>query len=149
MKKKIKYLDGYMTVEASFLFPVMFLILMLLIYWGFYCYDKSVSIQCCYLAALRGSNQWQMSNEQVESFVKEQLETLTEETLLYMKKEEMYVNATLVEVKAGISGKMDILFSKLRGDGMKEWITESEKNAYQLKPTSFIRKYRILGGDIK
>ena len=67
MKKKIEDLDGYLTVEASFLFPVMFMILILLIYWGFYCYDKSVSIQCSYLAALRGSNQWQMSNEQVES----------------------------------------------------------------------------------
>lgn len=145
MKKKIEDLDGYLTVEASFLFPVMFMILILLIYWGFYCYDKSVSIQCSYLAALRGSNQWQMSNEQVESFVNEQLETLTEETLLYMKKEQIYVNAGLVEVKAGVSGKLDILFSKLRGDNMKEWFIKSEKSAYQLKPTSFIRRYRIWG----
>ena len=143
--KKRKYYDGYLTVEATFLFPVMFMILLLLIYWGFFCYDKSVSIQCCYLAALRGSNQWEMNDERTEAYALEQLESLTDETLLFMKKGDVYADVGLLEIKAGIKGKMDILFSGLRGDSMNEWLTESEKKAYRLKPASFIRKYRIFG----
>ena len=144
MKKKKKYYDGYLTIEASFIIPAVLMILLLLLYWGFYCYDKSVSVQCSYIAALRGSNQWELSDGQIEAYTLEQLEKLTGETLLYLKTEESYVDVGILEIKAGVKGGMDILFSKLRGDTMERWDTESEKKAYRLKPASYIRTYRIL-----
>lgn len=144
MKKKRKYYDGYLTIEASFLIPAVLMILLLLLYWGFYCYDKSVSVQCSYIAALRGSNQWELSDGQLETYTLEQLEKLTGETLLYLKTEKTYADVEILEIKAGVEGGMDILFSKLRGDTMERWDTESEKKAYRLKPASYIRKYRIL-----
>ena len=145
MKKRKEYYDGYLTVEASFLVPLVFMILLLLIYWGFYCYDKSVSIQCSYLAALRGSNQWQMSDAEQEKFTLEQLKKLTGETQLFLKEQDIYVDAGLAEMKTGVLGSMDILFTALRGNDGEKWMVESEKKAYRLKPASFIRRYRLLG----
>lgn len=144
MKKK-RFYEGYLTVEASFLIPVTFMILMLLIYWGFYCYDKCVSVQCSYIAALRGSNQWEMSESQKEQYTMEQLEKLTQETILYVKTTDLHVDTSLTEIRAGVSGGINILASV---DGKRKtdrWNMESEKKAYNLKPTSYIRVFRIFG----
>lgn len=125
--------------------PAAVMIVLLLLYWGFFCYDKSVSIQCSYLAALRTSNEWELTTAESKQRALEILEELTEETFLYTKKGEVYTEAGLTSIEAGVSGKIDILFSKLRGDDMTQWQLDSTKSAYRLKPTSYIRKYQLLG----
>lgn len=144
MKKKIYY-DAYLTVEASFIIPAAVMILLLLMYWGFFCYDKSVSIQCSYLAALRTSNDWGLTTTEAEEMAAEELDKLTGETFLYLKKGDMAVKAGLVSIETEVSGKIEILFSKLRGDTMTHWLIDSKKSAYRLKPSSYIRKYQLLG----
>lgn len=144
MKKRVYY-DAYLTVEATFIVPLAVMILLLLVYWGFFCYDKSVSVQCSYLAVLRASNEWELTAAESEQVALEELDKLTEETFLFVKKGDMSANADLMSIKAGVSGKMDILFSQLRGDNMTQWLMDSKKGAYRLKPSSYIRKYRLLG----
>ena len=144
MKKKVYY-DAYMTVEATFVVPAAVMILVLLLYWGFFCYDKSVSVQCSYLAALRTSNEWELTMSESEQMALEELDGLTEETFLFVKKGEMTADAGLLSIEAGVSGKMNILFSALRGDGMPHWLMNSRKSAYRIKPSSYIRKYRLAG----
>lgn len=144
MKKKVYY-DAYMTVEATFIVPAAVMIIVLLLYWGFFCYDKSVSVQCSYLAALRTSNEWELTMSESEQMALEELDGLTEETFLFAKKGEMTADAGLLSIEAGVSGKMDILFSALRGDGMTHWLMNSRKSAYRIKPSSYIRKYRLAG----
>ncbi len=145
IKEKKIYLGGYLTIEASFIMPMVFILLLFLIYWGFYCYDKSVSIQCSYLAALRGSNEWELSNAEVEQYTKQQLEVLTKESLLYLEAEEVCANAGLLHLEAGIKGGIKVPFLSYRAGAKESWMIEEEKTAYQLKPASFIRKYRIIG----
>lgn len=144
MKKKVYY-DGYMTVEATFIVPAAVMILVLLLYWGFFCYDKSVSIQCSYLAALRTSNEWGLTITEAEQLAMEELDEMTEERFLFVKRGEIAIDAGLLSIEAGVNGKMDILFSTLRGDGMNHWLMNSRKSAYRLKPSSYIRKYRLAG----
>lgn len=97
MKGRKKYMDGYLTVEASFLVPMAFILLWVVIYWGFFFYDTSVSVQCGYISALRGSNQWQLSYDGQREYAHGQLESLIEETLLFMdpEKVELYENISL------------------------------------------------------
>ena len=140
-----KFYDGYMTVEASFIVPAAVMILVLLLYWGFFCYDKSVSVQCSYLAALRASNEWDLTVSQAERMAKEELEKLTDQTFLFINRENMSAQAGLLNIETGISGKMEILFSKLRDDDMKNWLMDSSKSASRLKPSSYIRKYQLMG----
>ncbi|MBO5485407.1 MAG: hypothetical protein J5988_00540 [Eubacterium sp.] len=144
MKKKVYY-DGYMTVEATFIVPAAIMILVLLLYWGFFCYDKSVSIQCSYLAALRTSNEWGLTITEAEQLAMEELDEMTEERFLFVKRGEIAIDAGLLSIEAGVNGKMDILFSTLRGDDMNHWLMNSRKSAYRLKPSSYIRKYRLAG----
>ncbi len=144
MKKKVYY-DAYMTVEATFIVPAAVMILVLLLYWGFFCYDKSVSVQCSYLAALRTSNEWEMTITEAEQMAMEELEEMTEERFLFMKRGDKTVDAGLLSIEAGVDGKMGILFSTLRGDDMTHWIMNSKKSAYRLKPSSYIRRYRLAG----
>jgi len=144
MKKKVYY-DGYMTVEATFIVPAAIMILVLLLYWGFFCYDKSVSIQCSYLAALRTSNEWGLTITEAEQLAMEELDEMTEERCLFLKRGEIAIDAGLLSIEAGVNGKMDILFSTLRGDDMNHWQMNSRKSAYRLKPSSYIRKYRLAG----
>ena len=143
--KKRSYYDGYMTVEASFIVPLAVMILLLLLYWGFFCYDKTVSIQCSYLAALRTSNQWGLTTAAAEQVALEELEQLTEERFLFIKKGDLLTKAGILNIEASVSGKMDILFSKIWGDDMTEWQLDSKKSASRLKPSSYIRKYRFVG----
>ena len=137
MKKKVYY-DAYMTVEAKFVVPTAVMILLLLLYWGFFCYDKSVSVQCSYLAALRASNEWELTMAESEQKALEELNLLTEETLLFLKKGDMTADAGILSIESGVSGKMG-------GDDMTHWLVNGKKSAYRLKPSSYIRKYGLAG----
>lgn len=50
-----KKLKGYMTVEATYIVPIVLVIYMMFIMCGFYLYDRCVISQDNYLIALRGS----------------------------------------------------------------------------------------------
>lgn len=143
VKKDKKYCDGYLTVEASFIVPILFGIMLFLISWGFYCYDKSVSVQCSYLASLRASNQWEIRNGEKEALAMEELEKLTAQTMLYIKPEKTYAKAGLLEIRTGITGGFSIGGTEKKGS--RKWMIQSEEKAYLLNPTSFIRRYRIFG----
>ena len=125
--------------------PMAVIILLLLVYWGLFCYDKSVSIQSSYLTALRTSNEWNLTNTEAKQKGLETLEELTEETFLFTEKEKLYVEVGLTDIEVGVSGKKNIPFSGLREGNLKQWNLDSMKKAYRLKPTSYIRKYRLLG----
>jgi len=148
MNKKEIYYDAYFTVEASYIMPVAIMILLLTIYWGFFCYDKSVSIQCSYLAALRTSNEWKLTIAESERMALEILEDLTDKTILYTRKGELYVDVGVTRIEAGVNGKLNTLFSGLGGINTIQWKLDSKKSAYRLKPSSYIRKYRLLGNAI-
>ena len=91
MKKKMY--DAFMTIEASFVIPMSFLLMILLLYIGFFCYEKSISVQCCYLAALRGSNEWNLSGSGLENYVDDMMKQLVEEKYL-VRTEQAYKIAT-------------------------------------------------------
>lgn len=144
MKKRKKYYEGYLTVEATFIIPLAIIIIALLLYWGFYCYDKSISVQCSYLAVLRGSNEWERTNGELEKLVTQNLDKLIDEVILYTEMEERKVEVGLMSIEADVRGGMDIFISELRGDTTTRWELSSRKRAYRLKPSSYIRKHQLL-----
>lgn len=50
-----KSLKGYMTVEASYVMPIVIFLYLLIIFCGFFLYNRCVMSQNNYLLALRGS----------------------------------------------------------------------------------------------
>ena len=54
-REKQHALNAYMTLEASFIIPFVFICFILIILYTFYLYNHMVVYQSCYLSALRGS----------------------------------------------------------------------------------------------
>lgn len=142
MKKK--YYDAYFTVEASFIVPLAFLLIILLLHFGFFCYEKSISVQCSYLAALRGSNEWELSGDELEQYVSRTLDQLLEEKHLYQIEEAKKITSNVVSITVSVDEHIKVPFSKARGDNITGWDINSKKSAARNKPSSYIRKYRLL-----
>jgi len=147
MKKSWKYYDAYFTVEASFIVPLTFLLIILMLYLGFFCYEKSISVQCCYLAALRGSNEWELSGKEFDQYVSQTLDELLEEKHLYRIEKEKNITAGIMSVEVSIDEHMSVPFSRARGDDVDGWDMNSKKTAIRNKPASYIRKYQLLKED--
>lgn len=96
MKKINKKYDAYFTVEASFIVPMVFLLIILTIQYGLICYEKSVSVQCRYLAGLRASNEWELSGAGLEEFAKDEMVKLLEQRNLYPIKNEIQSEELLI-----------------------------------------------------
>ncbi len=62
MKLK-KRLNGYMTVEASLIMPMVLYICILIICLGFFLYDRCILEQDCYRIALHGSSHYKDDNQ--------------------------------------------------------------------------------------
>lgn len=141
---KITVYDGYFTVEASYIIPIAFLLIILLLYFGFFCYEKSISVQCCYLAALRGSNEWELSGGELEQYVNQIMRQLLEEKQLYEIDKEYQVDTGAAGVTVSIEENIDMPFLKVSGDDISNWSINSEKNAIRNKPSTYVRRYQML-----
>lgn len=75
--KKYK-LEGYMTVEASFIIPLVFICFIIIILYTFFLYNHLVVYQSCYLSALRGSQLKNATNDAVKTCVDTQAAKLLE-----------------------------------------------------------------------
>ena len=101
MKKMNKEYDAYFTVEASLIVPMVFLLIIVTIQYGFFCYEKSVSVQCSYLAALRASNEWELSGEKLKEFAQKEMDVLLEQRNLYRTKGEIRTEEMSMEIQTG------------------------------------------------
>ena len=142
MKKR--YYDAYFTVEATYIVPMVFLLIVLMIQYGFFCYEKSISVQCCYLAALRVSNEWELSGKELEKHAMDEAEKLLEERGIYPVTREIESVATLAGLEVEAKGHMEVLFSLIRGDSVNEWEIDSLKRAGRTIPSEYIRRYHMI-----
>ena len=76
--------NGYFTVEASLLFPMVLLFTVMMIFLGFYSYDRCVLEQSAYEAALRGTGNHIKSAQEAYEEAYEAAGRLVEEKLFAM-----------------------------------------------------------------
>lgn len=139
-KNQVFVYEGYLTIEASLVIPVAVMILVQLLFYGFYCYDKSVSVQCCYLAGLRASNEWELTNTQMEQAAYKNAVELAEEKFLFIKPKEQKAEVFMTNVKVELKGSLRVLFVDLAKMKDSDWGIDSQKSAIYLKPSSYIRR---------
>ncbi len=135
---------GYFTVEATYIVPMIFLLIVLLIQYGFFCYEKSISLQCCYLAGLRASNEWELSEKEMEKYAENEAEKLLKEKALYPIEREIHADMIMAGLKVEDNGYMEVLFSLIWGDSIDGWEIDSKKSAGKTIPTEYIRRYHAL-----
>ena len=75
-REKQHALNAYMTLEASFIIPFVFICFILIILYTFYLYNHMVVYQSCYLSALRGSQLKNATNDAVKEHIDEEIRRL-------------------------------------------------------------------------
>lgn len=132
---------GYLTLEATCLMPIILFCLLFILYMGFWEYDKCFTEQDIFIAMLRGSNEKELSNEE-----------LNHELAVNAFAENKYLNLWNVQEKISVS-KDSISFEwdgsvKTILDGSQMFMkisTFALHGAYEVErydPMEFIRNCR-------
>lgn len=131
-----------MTIEASVIFPMITGGIIFTIYLGIYLYNVSVIKQTAYIAALRGSQMVTDSSDEVEAYVKEQLESLLDQKIIMKKDIEQEIKVSVGTVKV----KLSMNLAPPLGEGifseMGLWKIEKEVRMERYHPVDFIRKVK-------
>ena len=141
----MKYKKAYLTVEASYLIPMVIFLIVLIIYFSFYCFDRSVSIQNGYIAALRASNQWESSERQKKDFAYQEWESLTENLFIMLENKEFVVNVTGNTIETKCQGYVENLFADVSEIGIHRLDIFTTSSAKTIYPAEVIRKQHRLG----
>lgn len=139
----VKKPNGYMTLEASLIMPFVLYICLLIIYTGFFLYDRCIFMQDCYRIALRGSSVYRDSNQDVYNAAYAYLDKITPQK--YITKNYKFN----IQVKKGIivkaSGKYVMpLYKKIWLWGDETRTINLEAESICINPTIVIRLCREL-----
>lgn len=102
--------DGYFSLEASLLFPLIFMVQIICIYLMIYCYDRCVMEQCAYEAALAGGNHMICDSQEAYLLTKEKADYLIKDRLFSMAQIKSEVTVTGTEIIVKYEGIMRMPF---------------------------------------
>lgn len=101
MKMKNKCINGYMTIEAGIYVPIVFIVIITILYYSFYLYNHCVVYQSCYIAGLRGSNCNELTNSEIEDYVNQEVAKLLDEQIFqYQIKYKSNVSISSIQISA-------------------------------------------------
>lgn len=131
MKKKIKWnLRGSFTVEASFIVPMILLVIMACIFAVFYYHDKNILLGAAYEASVVGSSKSREVNgvdsDEIQSLVYERLQG----KCIFLNHSQVEVGLSEEEIKVEVSASARRM--EMSGSG-KASITDSEKYIRDLR----------------
>lgn len=133
---------GYMTVEAGFIVPWAFFIMVFLIYAGFYLYDKCVLFQDVYAVCFRGSIQKEADSQL--SYVNAHLKEQFGQKYFAVEYVDGRVEQSGKELHTYGTCKVQIpIVNFLTMAGEDRWQIQTSAKAQILNPTDIIRKCRM------
>ncbi len=99
--------EGYFTVEIALLFPIIFSVIVLIIYTAFLVHDRAVLDSAAYEAALRGSG-ITYKNADIRGKVKREAEELLKNRLFATKNTKVNVEVDMMRIKVTCEGDFRI-----------------------------------------
>ena len=143
MWKKRK--NAYMTVEASFVFPLIFGSILFTISLALYLYNAAVLKQIATISALRGSK-YMATEKEVENYLEAQVDQLIKERLLFVTKYQKNIQVRETKVVVTLVAKVNLPFLQMPFLN-KEWQElEFSSQAKRINPVIIIRDVRRLYG---
>ncbi len=137
-------LKGSFTVEATFLFPMILTVIVLLIYLSFFLHDRCVMNQAAYQAALRGSR-IRTGDNAVIGTTESAAEEMIQSALLATEDVSHQVSVTGSEITVSYEGRLNIpagiLFLPVNGNGIS---VRGSGAAKRKDPILFIRECRVI-----
>lgn len=137
MKKKKYHLSGSYTIEASFIFPMIMVVIVSIIYLLFFVHDRCVINAAADTAALRGSQCRSFEGNLYEE-VEKDLQELLQDRLLATRGVDKEIEITSKEIRVSYKGELAIPFHDIRLP------MEVAGYAKRTDPVAFIRECRII-----
>lgn len=135
--------EGYFTVEASLIMPVVLYVCIFIIYSGFYLYDKCLMKQDAYRAALAGSSIYRDDNQEVYRVASDTADRLAEGK--YIAAEYHFAITVQSKVRVTVRGQIKLPFCSLAGlIGKGGWDISESAESKCINPVIFIRMCRML-----
>lgn len=135
--------NGYMTVEAALLIPMVWFSLFFVIFAGFFLYDRCIAEQDSKIIVMRISQERETDEAKVIRKVMEKGELLGEKKLLFSDtvQKEFHISDNKAKIK--ISGSINtILDSLVKGGALNVFVYASEYEAEKNDPVQLIRTCR-------
>ena len=139
-----KKLNGYFTVEAALIMPVVICVLSLLCYLGFFMCNRCLLLQDTYIIGLRGSLEEGISNEETAAYVLKQGDGILPKYYA-VSGIDKNVKVEMREISVTLCCKMKVPFAFQAWEEEKMsnvWEMREEKKIDRTKPVDFIRACR-------
>ena len=138
------YMASY-TVEASFLFPFIITVIVLIIYGSFFIHDRAILDMASYEAALRGS-EITSADADIFSIVEKMGQERMKNSLFATRDIDTDISITKDKIQVRYRGDFVIPTGVVLIPGMRQTGIEvsGEGHAERLDPTGFIRECRIV-----
>lgn len=132
---------GMMTIEACILIPIIIMISLLVIWLGFFLYNKTLLLECAGIAAIKGSQMAEADNETLASAAAARAEELLSQKTVAMEIQDIVVSVDYGAVTVKITGVMQIpeaifLLDIYQND---RWEIYAEQTAQRLRSCSILR----------
>lgn len=133
--------SGMMTIEACILIPMIIMISLLVIWLGFFLYNKTLLLECAGIAAIKGSQMAEADNETLAGAAAARAEELLSQKTVAMEIQDIIVSVDYGAVTVKITGVMQIpeaifLLDIYQND---RWEINVEQTAERLRSCSILR----------
>lgn len=155
---KEKYIcnsKGMITIEACILIPMVLMISLLIIWLGFFLYNRTLFMECAGIAAIKGSQMAEADNEEISAAVRERAGELLQQKTIGMEDVVIEVTVDYGSVTVGIRGSMQVpgvifltdIYRNNRWHLQVEQTTERLRNCTILRTIERIRKRGTLSSN--
>lgn len=137
-------LNGYFTIEAAFIMPIVICVLALLCYLGFFMCNRCLLLQDTYIMGLRGSRADGLSNEKTAEYILEQGREILPKYYAVSAIDKS-VEVEMREISITLWCEMRVPFAYLVWEDDKMsgvWKMREEKTFDRTDPVDFIRACR-------
>lgn len=139
---------GMITIEACILIPMILMISLLIIWLGFFLYNRTLFMECAGIAAIKGSQMAEADNEEISATVRERARELLQQKTIGMEDVVIEVIVDYGSVTVGIRGSMQVpgaifltdIYQNNRWNLQVEQTTERLRNCTILRTIEGIRK---------
>lgn len=137
---------GMMTIEACILIPIIIMISLLVIWLGFFLYNKTLLLGCAGIAAIKGSQMAEADNEAIASAVTVRAEELLARKTVAMGIQDIIVSVDYGTVTVKITGVMQVPEAIFLLDIYQDdrWEIHVEQTAERLRSCSILRSIERL-----
>ncbi len=140
--KKSNWINAYLSLEASLIVPLIFMLIICFIYLMFFLYDSCLIKQVAYTAALRGSQEKRLSEKEIEQKVNQNIEELIGNRLIMSSEISRVINVSVFQVEVEIQSVVKMPFPNTFIFNMSEWKINEKAVAKRVDPVSYIRGVR-------